>query len=204
MVSPSLNSAQHSPLGMVGVTGSDVVVGGGKVSGLPNLPNLISTTSRSRCNSINSLHSNLSCSIDPSVETAMEAERQRIRDQQCKESDVTDPEFLKAALKRERAHSLRLTADLARFKSSSVRSQAEAEAHEEAIINGLLRRLDLLQKEKGRIIVELEREEEMLTNTLQKNLNSVRREKALLQAQIDKEQKDNEQLKAQLYNDAKA
>jgi len=50
-----------------------------------------------------------------------------------------------------------------------------------------MRRVDGLQKEKGRIIVELEREEEMLTNTLQKKLNQVRREKAELQKQIQRE-----------------
>lgn len=52
-----------------------------------------------------------------------------------------------------------------------------------------MRRLDGLQKEKGRIIVELEREEEMLTNTLQKKLAVVRREKALLEKQIERERK---------------
>ena len=48
------------------------------------------------------------------------------------------------------------------MKSTAVASQAEAEVFEEGRINCLMRRLDSLQKEKGRIIVELEREEEMV------------------------------------------
>lgn len=222
MVSPLLNSAQHSPLGMVGAVGGPDGGGGRKFSGLPNLPILAATsttntttannntvtTPRSRCNSLNSLHSNVSyCSSshnhNPSVDAAIEVERQRIRDREREETSLTDPAVLKSALKRERSRSLRLAADLARCKSSAVRSQAEAEAQEEGIINGLLRRLDTLQQEKGRIIVELEREEEMLTNTLQKKLNDVRKEKSLLQAQIDKEHRDNTQLKARLYENNK-
>ena len=43
-----------------------------------------------------------------------------------------------------------------------MQSVAQAEVHEEGRINHLMRRLDTLQAEKGRIIVELEREEEMV------------------------------------------
>jgi len=70
-----------------------------------------------------------------------------------------------------------------------VAGQAEAEIREEGRINNLMRRLDGLQKEKGRIIIELEREEEMLTNTLQKKLTVVRREKAVLEKQIERDRK---------------
>lgn len=198
MVNSPLLQSTHSPLGMVAATPD----GTGRTC-LPNLPNLAATSvsvSRSRCNSISSSYSNVSIS-DPSVEAAIDAERARIREREREENDVKDATVLKAALKRERAHSVRLAADLARFKSSSVRSQAEAEAHEEGIINGLLRRLDTLQQEKGRIIVELEREEEMLANTLQKKLNNVRKEKILLQAQIDKEHRHNTQLKEKLQDE---
>lgn len=61
-----------------------------------------------------------------------------------------------------------------------------------------MRRLQCLQKEKGRIIVELEREEEMLTNSLQKKLNEVRREKALLEQQIEREHSANTDLRSRL------
>ena len=66
------------------------------------------------------------------------------------------------ALKRERQYSKRLVGELAALKSVAVTSTLEAEINEEGRINCLMRRLDILQKEKGRIIVELEREEEMV------------------------------------------
>lgn len=135
---------------------------------------------------------------DPTVEAAIESERSRIKEREEEESTFDEISQFKIALKRERAHSLKLATELASFKSKSVKSQAEAEAHEEGIINGLLRRLECLQKEKGRIIVELEREEEMLTNTLQKKLNDMRREKALLERQIERESSANIQLRNQL------
>jgi len=70
---------------------------------------------------------------------------------------------LRAVLKIERRRSSRLTGDLVALRSAAVESQAQAEAHEEGRINFLLGRLDKVQKEKGRIIVELEREEEMVS-----------------------------------------
>ena len=73
-----------------------------------------------------------------------------------------DAAGLRLALRRERQHSQRLAGDLAALWSSAVQSQAEAEVNEENRINGLMRRLDRVQREKGRIIVELEREEEMV------------------------------------------
>jgi len=134
---------------------------------------------------------------DPAVDHAIEAERSRIRELEKEETDM-DIDQLKQALKRERSHSCRLVTELATLKSVSVKSQAEAEAHEEGRINCLMRRLECLQREKGRIIVELEREEEMLTNSLQKKLNEVRREKALLEQQIEREHSANSDLRSRL------
>jgi len=127
------------------------------------------------------------------VEHALEAERLRVKDLELREGDM-DAAELRGALRRERKHSQRLAADLAALWSSAVQSQAEAEVCEENRINGLMRRLDRVQREKGRIIVELEREEEMLTNTLQKKLNEVRREKALLEQQIEREHEEQARL----------
>lgn len=101
-------------------------------------------------------------------------------------------------LKRERNRAGRIAADLAAIRSAAVQSQLEAEVVEEGRINGLMRRLEVLQQEKGRIIVELEREEEMLTNTLQKKLNQVRKEKAALEEQIESEKKSHNTLQTQL------
>lgn len=129
------------------------------------------------------------------VDTALANERDRIKALELQEeesftssgSGTVSIKQYKMALKRERQYSKRLVGELAALKSVAVTSTLEAEINEEGRINCLMRRLDILQKEKGRIIVELEREEEMLTNTLQKKLNEVRREKAELERQIEKE-----------------
>jgi len=92
---------------------------------------------------------------------AAEQERSRARERE-KEEEYMDADQLHAALKKERAYSCKVAADLAALKSAAGSSQAEAEAYEEGRINGLMRKLDNLSKEKGRIIVELEREEEMV------------------------------------------
>jgi len=144
--------------------------------GLSPVPHVHSLSNRSLTSSPNPNASipflpNMSCPTsipphyvdthDPAVEHAVEAERSRIRERENEEMNM-DIDQLKQALKRERSHSCRLVAELATLKSVSVKSQAEAEAYEEGRINCLMRRLECLQREKGRIIVELEREEEMV------------------------------------------
>jgi hypothetical protein len=98
------------------------------------------------------------------VDAAMQQEKARAEELQALEMDM-DVDELKRALKKERAHSSRLAVDLATLRSAAVQSQADAEVHEEGRINGLMRRLEGLQQEKGRIIFELEREEEMVRST---------------------------------------
>eukprot|EP00591_Stephanopyxis_turris_P009167 CAMPEP_0195508402 /NCGR_PEP_ID=MMETSP0794_2-20130614/1614_1 /TAXON_ID=515487 /ORGANISM="Stephanopyxis turris, Strain CCMP 815" /LENGTH=235 /DNA_ID=CAMNT_0040635347 /DNA_START=166 /DNA_END=873 /DNA_ORIENTATION=+ len=137
--------------------------------GLPLLPNFCATKAASAA-----------------ADAAMQQERNRVRELEKQEVNMDEKE-LRLALRRERMHSCKLAADLGALKSAAVSSQAEAEACEEGRINGLMRKLESLYKEKGRIVLELEREEEMLTNTLQKKLNEVRREKALLEKQIERE-----------------
>ena len=95
------------------------------------------------------------------MEAAVQAERKRNKEMEQDEKNMTAEE-LRAVLKRERHRMSRFAADLARLRSAAVQCQAEAEIHEEGRINGLMRRLESLQIEKGRIIVELEREEEMV------------------------------------------
>ena len=135
------------------------------------------------------------------VEHALEAERSRIKDLEAKEKDM-DADALRVQLRRERQHSARLAADLAALWSSAVQSQAEAEIEDESRMNALMRRLDTVQREKGRIIVELEREEEMLTNTLQKKLNEVRKEKAQLEQQIEREHEEQARLARRIQDAA--
>lgn len=129
----------------------------------------------------------------------MAQERQRAKDLETTERETfTEIGQYQYALKQERSYSAKLAGELAALRSAAVASHSEAEVHEEGRINGLMRRLDGLQREKERIIVELEREEEMLTNTLQKKLNEVRREKAQLQKQIEKEHTFNSELQSKL------
>ena len=108
------------------------------------------------------------CSISSTdervVDNAIASERDRIKELEKKENEADlGVEDLKLMLKRERSRSVKLIGELASMKSMFLASQAEAEVCEEGRINGLMRRLDCVQKEKGRIIVELEREEEMVS-----------------------------------------
>ena len=89
-----------------------------------------------------------------------------------------------------------------KFLLSCSQSQAEAEIEDESRMNALMRRLDTVQREKGRIIVELEREEEMLTNTLQKKLIEVRKEKAQLEQQIEREHEEQARLARRIQDAA--
>lgn len=95
------------------------------------------------------------------MEAAVAKERERAKSLEEEELNMTADE-LRAVLKRERHRTGRIAADLAAMKATAVHAQLEAEVIEEGRINGLMRRLDTLQQEKGRIIVELEREEEMV------------------------------------------
>lgn len=98
------------------------------------------------------------------IDSAVSSERSRIKEMEKKENEADlSVDDVKLILKRERSRMTKLVGELAALKSMSVASQAEAEVCEEGRINGLMRRMDCLQKEKGRIIVELEREEEMVS-----------------------------------------
>jgi hypothetical protein len=83
------------------------------------------------------------------MDHAAASERERAKTLEQTEVDLSADE-LRHVLKQER------------YRMGRVQSQFEAEVIEEGRINGLMRRLDILQQEKGRIIVELEREEEMV------------------------------------------
>lgn len=166
----------------------------GSCSGIspPLSPDLMSNSPMAPCGS--SYSPAASVAAHQASEQASETERRRISFSEAKEKSITNCDELRVVLKRERMHSTRLACDLAALKSAALASQAEAEIVEEGRINCLMRRLENLQREKGRIVVELEREEEMLTNTLQKKLNDVRREKQLLEQQIEREQNTNGEL----------
>lgn len=169
------------------------------ISNLPDMGTIntsASVSSVSPTPSISSHHSSTKAVID----AAMAQERQRAKDMESSEQQFREISQFQHALKQERSYSAKLAGELAALRSAAVASHSEAEAHEEGRINGLMRRLDGLQREKGRIIIELEREEEMLTNTLQKKLNEVRREKAQLEKQIQREHSFNSELQSKLLS----
>lgn len=92
------------------------------------------------------------------MEAAAAKERQRAKQLEEEEKDLSADQ-LREILKRERHRTAKIQADLTGLRFGTVQQQLEAEVIEEGRINGLMRRLDMLQEEKGRIIVELEREE---------------------------------------------
>lgn len=92
------------------------------------------------------------------MEAASAKERARAKAMEESERELSADE-LRAILKKERLRTGKIQADLAALRSGTVQQQLQAEVLEEGRINGLMRRLDVLQEEKGRIIVELEREE---------------------------------------------
>lgn len=59
-------------------------------------------------------------------------------------------------------------------KISHIKSVSDFEVEEEKAANALLRRLDLLNKEKNKILQEMEKEEEFMANALIKKLEKVR------------------------------
>lgn len=95
------------------------------------------------------------------MEAACAAERLRAHEMELKEQHMSADE-LRAVLKKERARTAKIQSDFAALRYGNVQQQFQAEVLEEGRINGLMRRMDLLQEEKGRIILELEREEEMV------------------------------------------
>ena len=98
------------------------------------------------------------------MEAAVMAERTRAKKMEQEEASMTADE-LRSALKAERRRMAKIVGDHAMLRASAVELQREAEVYEEGRVNGLMRRLDTLQQEKGRIIFELEREEEMVSRT---------------------------------------
>lgn len=75
-----------------------------------------------------------------------------------------DADELRLVLKKERTRMQHIQADLIELRSGLAQEQLQAEVLEEECINGLVVRLDHLQEEKARIVLE-EREQEMVRGT---------------------------------------
>lgn len=70
-----------------------------------------------------------------------------------------------------------LVEDNVSLRRASVSIQAKAEQEEEFISNTLLKRIQVLKKEKETLALNYEQEEECLTNDLSRKLNQLRAEK---------------------------
>ena len=102
------------------------------------------------------------------MESAIMAERKRAKELEINELNLNADE-MRAVLKRERHRMGRIAGELAALKAASAQSQLEAEVTEEGRINTLMRRMDHLKRDKGRIIVELENEEERVRDVMMKS-----------------------------------
>ena len=96
------------------------------------------------------------------MDEAVKQERQRRMEREAEEKDLSADE-LRCILREERLRMSKMASDNARLKVVAVQCTMESEVMEEGRINTLMRRLENLQFEKGRIINELEREEEMVS-----------------------------------------
>ena len=85
-----------------------------------------------------------------------------------------------------------LTSENLSLKANSVSIQAMAEQEEEYISNKLLKKIQILKKEKEVLAMNYEQEEEFLTNDLQRKLDKLRQEKLQLEQALDHEVQDNQ------------
>lgn len=74
------------------------------------------------------------------------------------------------------------------LRQASVSIQAQAEQEEEFISNTLLKKINLLKKEKETLALNYEQEEEFLTNDLSRKLTKLRQEKVQLEQRLEQEQ----------------
>lgn len=78
------------------------------------------------------------------------------------------------------------------LKTSSASIQAIAEQEEEYISNKLLKKIQILKKEKEVLAMNYEQEEEFLTNDLQRKLDKLRQEKLQLEQALDHELQESQ------------
>lgn len=74
------------------------------------------------------------------------------------------------------------------IRQASINIQAKAEQEEEYISNTLLKKIQVLKKEKETLALNYEQEEECLTNDLSRKLNQLRQEKVQLEQTLEQEQ----------------
>ena len=74
------------------------------------------------------------------------------------------------------------------LRQDAVQIQAKAEQEEEFISNTLLKKIQVLKKEKENLAINYEQEEEYLTNDLSRKLDQLRQEKVQLEHTLEQEQ----------------
>jgi len=80
-----------------------------------------------------------------------------------------------------------LMEDRRHIQEAAVAIQARAEQEEEFISNTLLKKIQMLKKEKETLAINYEQEEECLTNDLSRQLNQLREEKVQLERTLEHE-----------------
>ena len=80
-----------------------------------------------------------------------------------------------------------LMEDKRHIQEAAVSIQARAEQEEEFISNTLLKKIQMLKKEKETLAINYEQEEECLTNDLSRQLNQLREEKVQLEKTLEHE-----------------
>jgi hypothetical protein len=99
--------------------------------------------------------------IQKAMEGAIVKERRREKELETQEESMTAEE-LRVRLRAERHRMAKLAAELAKHKMITVHSELEAEMVEEGRVNGLIRRLEEIQIEKGQMFHEPEGDEAMV------------------------------------------
>jgi len=93
--------------------------------------------------------------IPSSVDEGKERKMREIKEEEEKNFDA---DSLRALLRQERLRSAKLAHDLNSLREALVSQQNESEAEEERLVNGMMKRLDCLKKEKEQVVFKLERE----------------------------------------------
>lgn len=87
------------------------------------------------------------------------------------------------------------------LQEASVSIQAKAEQEEEFISNTLLKKIQLLKKEKEILAINYEQEEECLTNDLSRQLSQLQKQKDQLENQLEHEHRSGQRSRSASVNE---
>jgi hypothetical protein len=110
-----------------------------------------------------SFHKDTNAIVHKAMEEAASLERRRIHQLEQEEQELQSAEEFRRLLKQERHRSIQLQMDLAAAKQHLKQLAQSQEIQQEGRINQLVNRVDQIQQEKERLLVDLQREEEMVS-----------------------------------------